>query len=251
MKLTNKVALVTGGGRGIGKAIVQTLASEGAQMVINYAQNAKAAQETLDSLPAGGHIIVQANIGREKDVKLLIDQAISRLGRIDILVNNAGIHEHHPIDRVSFEQWTDEWRKTLNVNLVGASNVLFLAAQHMIKQGGGRIINITSRGAFRGEPDQPAYGSSKAGLNALSQSMAQKLAPYKIYVTAVAPCFTETEMVDDLRKSPIWEEIKKQSPLGRVAHPQDIANAVLFLASPGSEFMTGAILDVNGASYLR
>ncbi len=251
MRLKKQVALVTGGSRGIGKAIVQSLAKEGAQVIINYAQNEKAAKETLASLPKGKHIIVQANVGREQDVKLLIDESISHFGRIDILVNNAGIHQHHPIDKVSFGQWTNQWKKTLAVNLIGPSNLMFYTAQHMIKNGGGRVINISSRGAFRGEPDQPAYGSSKAGLNALSQSLAQKLAPYNIYVTAVAPCFTETDMVADLLDSPAGDAIKNQSPLGRVATPEDVANAVLFLACPGSEYMTGAILDVNGASYLR
>ena len=252
MKLKNKVALITGGSRGIGKAIAIAFAKEGAQVVINYAQNETAAKATLNELHKGKHIIVQANVGREKDLQRLIDETMSNFGKIDILVNNAGIHKKHPIDKVSFAQWTNQWKKTLAVNLTGPANLMYLVSQQMIsKGGGGRIINISSRGAYRGEPDQPAYGSSKAGLNALSQSMAQKLAPYKIYVTAVAPCFTQTEMIGDLLNSEEGEALKNQSPLGRIALPEDIANTVLFLASPGSEYMTGAVLDINGASYLR
>jgi len=121
----------------------------------------------------------------------------------------------------------------------------------MIIQGGGRIVNISSRGAFRGEPTHPAYGASKAGLNAMSQSLAQALAPHNIFIGVVAPGFVETDMTKDILNSPIGASIKNQSPLGRVAQPKEVAQAVLFLAAEGSEFMTGAILDVNGASYLR
>ena len=121
----------------------------------------------------------------------------------------------------------------------------------MKRGGGGRIVNISSRGAFRGEPDQPAYGASKAGLNALSQSLAQKLAPHGIFIGVVAPGFTETEMVADLLASPKGDVIRAQSPLARIARPREVAYAVLFLASEGAEFSTGTIIDVNGASYLR
>lgn len=121
----------------------------------------------------------------------------------------------------------------------------------MIDQGGGRIVNISSRGAFRGEPEQPAYGASKAGLNAMRQSLAQKLAPHNIFVGGVAPGFVETDMAAARFASPEGVEIRQQSPLGRVAQPEDVAYAVLFLASPSAEFTTGTIIDVNGASYLR
>ena len=251
MKLKDKIALVTGGSRGIGKAIAIALASEGAMVAINYAINESAAQQTLAQLSGHNHLAIRTNVGVKSEVQELVNQTISKYGKIDILVNNAGIHAHHPIDKVDFETWTDEWEKTIAVNLFGPANLMYLVSQNMIKNGGGKIINISSRGAFRGEPDQPAYGASKGGLNALSQSLAVKLAPYNIYVTAIAPCFTQTDMVADLLSSPAGEKIKNQSPLGRVALPEDIANTALFLACPGSEYMTGAILDVNGASYLR
>jgi 3-oxoacyl-[acyl-carrier protein] reductase len=139
----------------------------------------------------------------------------------------------------------------LDTNLIGAANATYCAAQQMIKQGGGRIVNISSRGAFRGEPDAPAYGASKAGLNAMSQSLAKYLAPYNIFVGVVAPGFVQTDMARDHLTGPQGDAIRNQSPLGRVAQPEEVAYAALFLASEGSQFMTGAIIDVNGASYLR
>ena len=121
----------------------------------------------------------------------------------------------------------------------------------MIKQGGGRIVNVSSRGAFRGEPEAPAYGASKAGLNQMSQSLAKALAPHNIFVGVVAPGFVETEMAKTKLEGESGVQIRSQSPLNRVAMPDEVARAVLFLAAPGTEFMTGAIVDVNGASYLR
>lgn len=139
----------------------------------------------------------------------------------------------------------------MQINLFGVANLCFCAAQQMIQQGNGRIINISSRGAFRGEPEHTAYGASKAGLNQLSQSLAQALAKYNIFVGVVAPGFVETDMTKDILNGKQGEAIKQQSPLGRVARPEEIAKAVLFLSSEGIDYMTGAILDVNGASYLR
>ncbi|MCP5105924.1 MAG: SDR family oxidoreductase, partial [bacterium] len=147
--------------------------------------------------------------------------------------------------------WRENWEQTLAVNLTAPANVCYCAAQYMMKSGGGRIVNVSSRGAFRGEPEAPGYGASKAGLNAMSQSLAQRLARYNIFVGVVAPGFVETEMAEEFLAGPGGDEIRNQSPLGRVARPEEVARAVLFLADEGAEFMTGAILDVNGASYLR
>jgi 3-oxoacyl-[acyl-carrier protein] reductase len=121
----------------------------------------------------------------------------------------------------------------------------------MMERDGGRVVNVSSRGAFRGEPETPAYGASKAALNAMSQSMAQALAPYGVFFYVVAPSFVETDMANSLPSSPMGDAIRSQSPLGRVATPQEIARTVAFLASDAPDFMTGAIVDVNGASYLR
>ena len=176
---------------------------------------------------------------------------VEAFGGLDILVNNAGVFEEHPLAEVSYEEWQTRWRTVLDTNLVGVANLCYCAGQQMIQQGGGRIVNVSSRGAFRGEPLAPAYGASKAGLNAMSQSLAKYLAPYNIFVGVAAPGFVETEMAAEHLQGEQGEAIRQQSPLGRVATPAEVAYAVLFLASPGAEFMTGAILDINGASYLR
>jgi NAD(P)-dependent dehydrogenase (short-subunit alcohol dehydrogenase family) len=177
----------------------------------------------------------------------MVESVIENMGGLDILVNNAGIFEEHKIVEVDYERWQYAWQQIIAVNLFGPANAIWCAAQHMIDHGGGRIVNVSSRGAFRGEPDAPAYGASKAGMNSMSGSLAKALAPYGIYVTTIAPGWVDTDMAADH----ISPEIEEQSPLNRVATPDEIAHAVLYLASEGAEFTTGAILDVNGASYLR
>ncbi|MDX1478231.1 MAG: SDR family oxidoreductase [Saprospiraceae bacterium] len=250
-RFTGTRVLVTGGGRGIGRAIAQAFAREGALVAINYRSNDAEAEACLKSLKGTGHVALKTDIGQPGGALALVEQAIGQLNGIDVLVNNAGIHEHHPIDKVTYETWQSEWRKTLDVNLIGAANVTFCAARHMLRERSGRIICVGSRGAFRGEPSQPAYGASKAGLHAFAQSMAIALAPYDIGVGVVAPGFVETEMVADLLESDEGERIRAQSPFGRVARPEEVANAVMYLADPASIWSSGAIIDVNGASYLR
>ena len=251
MDFSNKIVLVTGASRGIGRTVAQSFAENGARVVVHYNSNATAAQETLDTLPGGPHMIVQADIRLAAAVREMIAKTVQEMGRLDILINNAGIYEEHPLADVSYETWQKSWQLVMDTNLTGAANATFCAAQQMIKQGGGRIVNISSRGAFRGEPEAPAYGASKAGLNAMSQSLAKYLAPYNIFVAVVAPGFVQTDMARDHLTGPSGDSIRNQSPLGRVARPEEVAYAALFLASEGSQFMTGAIIDVNGASYLR
>lgn len=246
-----KIALVTGSSRGIGRAVAQLLASRGAHVAVHYRENESAAQDTLADLDGGPHMLVRADITDPVAVARMVDDVVERMGRLDILVNNAGVYESHPLADVSYNDWQSSWRRVLDTNLVGAANVSYCAARQMIGQGGGRIVNVSSRGAFRGEPLGPAYGASKAGLNAMSQSLARYLAPYNIFVGVVAPGFVETDMARDDLQGDSGEEIRRQSPLNRVARPEEVAYAVAFLASDGAEFMTGAIIDVNGASYLR
>jgi 3-oxoacyl-[acyl-carrier protein] reductase len=181
----------------------------------------------------------------------MVDGAADGLGGIDILVNNAGIFVAHPITTVSYEQWQQAWQDTLGVNLVGAANVTWCAVRHMPTGGGGRIVNVSSRGAFRGEPAQPAYGASKAGLISFGQSLARDLGGRGIAVTTVAPGFTETDMAAETLAGPDGDRRRGESPMGRVATPQEVAQAVFYLASPQAEFATGTVLDMNGASYLR
>ena len=251
MDFTDKAVLVTGASRGIGRAIAQRFAERGARVAVHYREGRDAAEQTLAALPGGPHVTVQADVADADAVERMVDTVVTNLGRIDILVNNAGIYETHPPAAASYEAWQAAWRRTLETNLVGAANAAWCATRHMVRQGGGRIVNVSSRGAFRGEPEAPAYGASKAGMNAMSQSLALALAPHGIFVGAVAPGFVTTDRVAYRLDGPEGEDIRRQSPLGRVAAPDEVAHAVAFLASEGAEFTTGTIIDVNGASYLR
>ena len=251
MEFSGQVVLVTGGSRGIGRAVAELFAQKGARVGVHYNRNRSAAEDTLKSLEGGPHMIIRADVADAEEVRNMVEQVISEMGRIDVLVNNAGIYEMHPLASVDYKFWRESWRRTIDVNLIGAANASYCAARQMIKQGGGKIINVTSRGAFRGEPEGPAYGASKAGQNAMSQSLAKALAPHNIFVYAVAPGWVATDMAAEHLKGPEGESIRSQSPLNRVASPEEIAGAVVMLASEGTDFMTGCILDVNGASYLR
>jgi NAD(P)-dependent dehydrogenase (short-subunit alcohol dehydrogenase family) len=243
--------LVTGAARGIGRAIAEAFAERGDRVAVHYGHSAALAAEVLTGLPGGGHVVVQADLASPQAVREMVDQACDALGGLDVLVNNAGVFTPHPITDVSYEHWQAAWQATLAVNLTGAANVTWCAVQHMITQGGGRIINVSSRGAFRGEPGQPAYGASKAGLNAFGQSLARALAPHGIAVATVAPGYVETDMAVRHLAGPSGDQIRAQSPFGRVARPGEVAAAVLYLASPEAEWASGTILDLNGASYLR
>ena len=251
MNFNEQKVLVTGGSRGIGAAVSLAFARAGATVAIIYRDNRAAAETALARLPGDGHLALAADVADAAAVEAGVGEALAALGRIDILVNNAGIGIYHRLAEVSYRQWQDAWRKTLEANLLGPANLCYCVARHMMAQGGGRIVNISSRGAFRGEPLKPAYGASKAALNSLSQSLAVALAPHHIFVGAVAPGFVNTELTADRLNGPEGEEIRAQSPFNRVAQPEDVAHAVLFLASRGAEFSTGTIIDVNGASYLR
>jgi 3-oxoacyl-[acyl-carrier protein] reductase len=242
---------VTGASRGIGRAIARAFAGQGDRVAVHYRDSAGLAADVLAGLPGRGHAVVQADLTDPDVVRRMVDGAREALGGLDVLVNNAGVFTPHPITEMSYEQWQAAWRQTLGVNLVGAANATWCAVQHMARQGSGRIINVSSRGAFRGEPGQPAYGASKAGLNAFGQSLARALAPHGIAVATVAPGFVATDMAADHLDGPAGEEIRAQSPFRRVAEADEIAAAVLYLASPQAEWASGAILDLNGASYLR
>ena len=249
--MNGRAILVTGAARGIGRAIAEAVAEQGVRGAVHYGHSAALAAEVLAGLPGSGHAVVQADLADPQAVRRMVDEACAVLGGLDVLVNNAGIFTPHPITDVSYEQWQAAWQATLAVNLTGAANVTWCAVQHMMPRGGGRIINVSSRGAFRGEPGQPAYGASKAGLNAFGQSLARALAPHGIAVTTVAPGYVETDMATSLLAGPSGDQIRAQSPFGRVARPSEIAAAVLYLASPDAEWASGTIVDLNGASYLR
>jgi 3-oxoacyl-[acyl-carrier protein] reductase len=247
----DQAVLVTGASRGIGREIARLFAGAGARVVVHYRHNREAAERTLAELKGHSHMLAQADISVAEEVERVAGDAIAQMGRIHVLVNNAGMFEAHPIADVSFEDWRQAWERTIQTNLIGAAHMSFCVARHMMAQGGGRIVNVSSRGAFRGEPEAPAYGASKAGMNAMGQSLAQALAPHGVFVHTVAPGFVETERNALRFGGSEGDAIRRQSPLNRMAQPEEVARMVLVLASAGTEFATGCIVDINGASYLR
>ncbi len=246
-----RAVLVTGGSRGIGAAIALAFAGRGDRVAVHYREAAGAAATVRDSLPGQGHVIVAADLADADAVKAMVDSAAEQLGGLDVLVNNAGVYLEHPVLETTYEEWQAAWRATLDVNLVGAANATWCAVRHMAARGGGRVVNVGSRGAYRGERTHPAYGASKAGLHAFGQSLARALAPHGISVASVAPGYVQTDMTAEQLATPEGGEIRAQSPFNRVARPEEIAAAVLYLASPEAEWTSGAVLDLNGASYLR
>ncbi len=250
-KLEGSVCLVTGASRGIGAAIAEMLADHGAKLAVHYGSNRAAAEEVADRIAGTGHIVIGADLSDPAAAPAIVDETIEAFGRLDVLVNNAGIFEEHPPLDAGRDDWLRAWQRVLAVNLVSPAALCHAAAKFMADLGGGRIINVGSRGAFRGEPECSSYGASKAGLHSMSQSLAVALGPSNIQVFAVAPGFVETDMAKSLLDSDAGEAVRRQSPMNRVARPEEVAEVVCFLASTDAEFMTGGIIDINGASYLR
>jgi NAD(P)-dependent dehydrogenase (short-subunit alcohol dehydrogenase family) len=244
-----RAVLVTGASRGIGAAVARAFAAAGDRVAVHHGASKQAARDVAAGLAGEGHAVVGADLTDPAAVRAMVDEAARALGGLDVLVNNAGVVALHPITDTSYEEWQRAWHDVLAVNLVGAANVTWCAVQHMGR--GGRIVNVASRGAFRGEPRMPAYGASKAGIVAFGQSLARSLGPRGIAVTSVAPGFTETDMAAEALAGEGRAAREAESPLGRIATPEEVAAAVLFLASPEAEMASGSVLDVNGASHLR
>ena len=249
--LKGKRVLITGGSRGIGRSISKTFADNGAQVVFTYYKKRDIANETLSKLSGECHQCLELDLRNDEQTEKAVIDAITIMDGLDILINNAGIFIDHPIDNVSFREWKNSWQLTIDTNLIGPANVCFYSAKHFIKEKKGKIINISSRGAYRGEPNAPAYGASKAGLNSLSQSLAVALAPYNIFVGAVAPGFVETDMTNEILSGPEGKSIINQSPMKRAGKPEEVANAVMMLSIDGIDYASGTVIDLNGASYLR
>ncbi|MFI9504105.1 SDR family NAD(P)-dependent oxidoreductase [Nocardia sp. NPDC052566] len=244
----NRGVLVTGGSSGIGRAIATAFARSGDRVAVHYSSRRDNAEKTLAGLPGEGHVLVEGDLVTPEGAEAVVARAIEALGTVHVLVNNAAVVLPSPLAETSYEDWQEQWRKTMDVNVFGIANTTYCVARHMIDNGiAGRIVNIGSRGAFRGEPDHPAYGASKAAVHALGQSLAASLAPHGIAVASVAPGFVATERVADR----VTDEVRAQSPFNRVGRPEEIASAVHYLASAEATWTSGAVLDVNGASYLH
>lgn len=190
MKLpeSGRRVLVSGASRGLGRAVAQAFAAHGDRVAVHFASRADEARVTLESLDGTGHTLVGGDLADPAGAVAVADAAAEALGGIDVLVNNAAVNLRHPLPETPYEEWAAVWQQHVSVNLLATANLSHLAARRMIDQGsGGRIVNIGSRGAFRGEPDHPAYGATKAAVHALGQSLAVSLAPYGIAVSSVAP----------------------------------------------------------------
>lgn len=243
MRLKNKIALITGSSRGIGKATALLFAKEGAKVVVNYFSSEKEAFAVVDEIKKIGSdaIAVKCDVSKENDVKGMVQQVVDKFGKIDILVNNAGVVFDAPL----FERTVEQWKKTLDVNLLGTFLCSKYASQQMLKKGGGKIINISSTNAINAfSPEAMDYDASKAGIIILTRDLAKELAP-KIQVNSIAPGWVDTEMNKDLPKDFIEEETEKIY-LRRFAKPEEIGKAILFLASDESSYITGSILKVDG-----
>ncbi len=242
-KLENRVAIITGSSRGIGKAIALKFASEGANIVINYANNYTEAQNTLAEVIKYGvkAITVGADISKEEDAKRLIETTVKEFGRVDILVNNAGI----VFDKDWNTKTYNEWIQTLSTNLVGPFILAREAAEYLKQSSNGRIINISSTNATHTLSTYSMdYDASKAGLVSLTKNLATALAP-KVLVNAILPGWVKTDINKELPQDYIKEEIENTS-VKRFAEPEEIANMALFLASSESSFMNGSIIEIDG-----
>jgi 3-oxoacyl-[acyl-carrier protein] reductase len=247
--MTPRNVLITGASRGIGAATAHAFADAGDHVAVHYGTRREQAEAVCAALPGDGHIVAGADLADPDAILTMADEVAAALGSIDVLVNNAGVFVAHPIETSSYEEWQRAWRHTLDVNLLGAVNLTWCAVRHMGR--GGRIVNVGSRGGFRGEPEQPGYGASKAGIVAFGQSLARALGPRGIAVSAVAPGFIETDMAAEALAGEAGVARRAESPFGKVGSPEDVAAAILFLASPGAEMASGTVIDVNGASFLR
>ena len=249
LQLRGRVAVVTGGSRGIGKAIVELLSELGAQVVVNYVRDQEAAEATVNAARGRGveAIAVRADVASPLEAQQLIDTAIERFKRIDILVCNAGIWEGAPLEEMSEELWD----RTMDINLKGTWTVCRAAVSQMKKQRSGKIVMLTSTAGQRGEANYSNYAASKGAQIAFTKSLAEELGKWGINVNAVAPGWVDTEMTtealgDAKRRAAIAGTI----PLEKIATPEDIAAPVVFLCSDWARHITGEILNVNGGSVL-
>jgi 3-oxoacyl-[acyl-carrier protein] reductase len=250
LDLHGRRALITGASRGLGRHIAVLLARHGARVAVHCRAAEHDAREVAAQLAGSGHAVLSADLADAAAATALPGRAAEALDGLDIVINNAGIYEHMPRAGEQPDVWARFWQRMLAVNLT-APALICDAAVPYLEQTGGYIVNVSSRGAFRGEPEAPAYGAAKAGLNALGQSLAIALAPRGVKVVTVAPGWVETDMTRPYLAGPDGDGIRAQFPMGRVVEPDELAWTVLLAVSGRADALSGAIIDVNGASYLR
>ena len=250
LDLAGKCALVTGASRGIGRETAVRLGLAGARVAVNYHRSESEALAVVHEIGGDNAIAVRADLGDAAEVETMIDDVVRRFGRIDILVNNAATFEINPFDGGDYDAWQHGWRRTFDVNVFGAANAAFLAMRSMRAHGGGKIINVASRAAFRGETEFADYGASKAALVNLTRSIARGCAKDNIVASCVAPGFIATEMARG-ELDAHYDEIVGQIPLRRVGTVHDVAAVILFLASPMADYLNGVTIDVNGGSWFQ
>ncbi|MGO1059816.1 3-oxoacyl-[acyl-carrier-protein] reductase [Planococcus sp. FY231025] len=245
--LTGKTAIITGASRGIGAEIARKLAAAGAKVVVNYSGSQEKAEAVVEEIKAGGGeaIAVKANVSDAEAVKALVDEAMQAFGSVDILVNNAGITR----DNLMMRMKDDEWDDVINTNLKGVFVCTKAVMRQMMKQRAGRIINIASIVGVMGNAGQANYVAAKAGVIGLTKTTARELASRNITANAVAPGFITTDMTDKLGED-IQKTMLSQIPLGRFGKPEEVAKAVLFLASDDSSYMTGQTLHLDGGMVM-
>lgn len=243
-KLDGKVAIVTGGAKGIGRAIALLLGAEGAKVAVNYNSSAAAAQEVVDAIGAERAMAIQADVSNAEQARQLIRTVVERWGRLDIQVNNAGITRDKSIRKMTDEDWLE----VIQTNLNAVFFCTTAAMQPMIEQKYGRIINISSMNGQTSAFGQANYGASKGGIIAFTKTVALELAKFNVTVNVVAPGFTHTDMFAKVPEN-VQDQIKSRIPLGRFGEPEEIAKAVLFLAAD-ADYITGAQININGGAYM-
>jgi 3-oxoacyl-[acyl-carrier protein] reductase len=249
LNLSGKTVVITGASRGIGAETARRMAAAGARVVVNYHGSEAAANAVVDEIGQRA-VAIKADVADPAAVKRMIEDVVARFGTIDVLVNNAAIFEYNPFDGDDYDAWQNGWRRTFDLNVFAAANAAWLAMRAMRRGGGGKIINIASRAAWRGETEFADYGASKAALVNLTRSIARACAKDNIVASCVAPGFIETEMAKPELEAH-REEILSQIPLRRVGSVSDVAGVILFLASPMADYLNGVTIDINGGSWFQ
>jgi len=248
IRMENKVTLITGGSRGIGRAAAEMFAEAGSRVAINYQRDEAAARDAQAACEQHGvkALTIKSNVADKAQVDRMMQTVIDEFGRIDVVVNNAGVWIHNPID----EMTEDRLRETVDINLLGTFYVCMAAAPHMKRQKSGVMVNVSSTAGQRGEAFHSPYAATKAGVIGLTKSLAPELAEFGIRVNCVAPGWVETDMSTDALQGDGRDKVCAQIPLRRVGRPEELAGPILFVASDLATFITGEVLNVNGGAVL-